>query len=1051
MSLNILTSGQITSKFGIRPALMVATKKDLSKHSVVRIISEDASGWIGIAAGHLITGAKCQKGTDTLAGFEALAIFMKLDSGAFDLIQMDSRLLGDELAQAIGINIDELLKELKATPDLPIIDVLRKCKKSDEALALATEANEDRESVSVADGGEELAEDAGEDLDDDEWDLDGVEFTPTEDLIAGSEPVIQMADNTGTIPDQLAFANDGEAKLQNTPIHESLLYTAVATDLPGEALGKVSGEAPGTVPGKTPPEAPAKVPAGELPGKDVGVPAKAAAEAPGELPGEVSKESLDYDMRRLRSISEQQEHAFSQFSPAEDRGEEKSRFVIVPAEGDISASSGAAAFSEQNLAPILEEPVASNSLQKAKLSADSIDLPPSSPNSAAVSTAGPAPAAAPSAAASNEAITPPAAAANEAPISEIIQTAQREVNPEAREESPDRLGAELRAELKEFVKSKFGVDDNESFQSVDIRRSKEYQSSLVLKDLESAIERSKTQASPGKAGSDNNLERPSTQTAYKGHGDASSDSLGESSRKVLSEHVIRKSGAIDAKTFIANQDDENKFELGILKDSRIRNIIVLVASVCVLLSGVLFVFFSAEKQSALQAASDKLISGDYPGAREAYAKIIKAHPGNWQAHLGHALASPQDFKQQVKDLTKVLEIKPDEASAAITLSRAYLELHEYERAAEAADHAFKLKASVTALKIKGQGLLKLGKYESAIEVFTEALKMANTGKAELNYLISLAYKELDEPEKEAEALQAALKEDASNALYQRELALIRVGQKNEADARKELQKALALNPGDGELHYHLAMILEKESAEKAIDELTAAIEHNYANLASLGARGRLYFAKKTYGAAKVDFQEALSKKPDKKLQKMLDQTDQAIHSITKASAGTRQLPSEAVSNDEAIAPEELQGDYVGKAYDLMKLGKITQAKSLLKAAVKANPNDMRARRYLAHAFYNSSDYVSASNQFSLVSAAGLSYEEQFLYGKSLLRAKRNEQAIKILQNLVSQQPAFYKARVELIKAYTLSGFKDHARQECKIGMQQAKDQNEYAEFQSLLP
>jgi len=125
MNLRILTTGPITSKFGIRPALMYA-KDRLAQHVVVRIVAGETSGLIGILNCQVITGAKCRKAEETLDGFEAMAEFLTLRTGVFELIQLDSKLPDDELAQSVEISLDALLQELKTASTLPPLELLHR-------------------------------------------------------------------------------------------------------------------------------------------------------------------------------------------------------------------------------------------------------------------------------------------------------------------------------------------------------------------------------------------------------------------------------------------------------------------------------------------------------------------------------------------------------------------------------------------------------------------------------------------------------------------------------------------------------------------------------------------------------------------------------------------------------------------------------------------------------------------------------------------------------------------------------------------------------------
>lgn len=872
MNLNILTSGLITDEYGIRPALMCASSKNIPKHSVIRVLSEDVSGWVGIAYGRLITGAKVQKGMETLIGLEALEALLQLESGVFDLIELDTRLLGKELSQGIGLSIDELLVHLKQELGEAPIETLKKCQKSAEVMAALLKEPSILSPPPLATAKSEQAIDeggAGFGPDDEDWDL-------------GEGNVIE------SLQRQVDAAT---GKTQNT---ELALASAAETDDFSEAI------------------------------------------------------AID--------------NAF-------------------PRNNDLSPSQTDASNIEQSL---------------------------------------------------------------------------------NRDKKSDQLGAELREELHAFVREKFGIDDKTFFKDVDLQDSKNYQRSIVLRDLETAMKRTKEELSSSasfgrlaanlemirkaeKGSSDDLASSPPSTTERRTY----SEEDQEASRNIFTDS-IRKNTEIDTKAFLSSPSSDDKHEVTLLKQKALRQAIMITVCICVLVSGTSIVLHSASRQSSLSEASDKLISGDYKGAKLCYEQILRVDPENWEAYLGHALSVPEDYKTQVKDFSRVLEIKPDEYSAAIALAKAHYELKEYRLAVLASDRALKLNnKNSAAWMIKGNSLMKLSRFNDASTAFQSALSSKPKNSAEINNLIADCYHELNQKPEEESYLLKALETDPKNPLYSKKLALLRIQHQTPAQAKVQLELALSLNSGDGELHYYLAKtMLALNELDKALSELNLAIDHAYANTESLGERGKLFLSKGMYGAAKADLEEALSKSPNEtSLQKALSVADKQIE-LAKSRAGTRQLESE--SSQEALPV--LQGNYVETAYELMKSGKSVSAARILKAALRLNPNDARARRYLANALYNNAEYPAAASQFAYAAAAQpLSADEALMYGRSLVKSEKYEQAIQMLSNLISEQPSFARARVELIKAYTLAGFTDHAREQCQVGMTQARNQQEYMEFKSLVP
>ena len=984
MNLNILTSGMITAKFGIRPALMCATRKDLSAHSVVRIVSDNASGWIGIAYGHLITGAKCQKGDETINGFEALSAFMKLENGVFDLIQMDNSLLGDELAQSIGISIDELLEQLKNNPTATTIEILRKCRRTNDAITMLmqTEANSAPRSP-LGKTKEDVTDGDEEDLD---WELgeDGV--------IDSLEPQTRVGRKKSSESEILLFASD-----------------EIAAELPDEADGPLL-----------------HVPAEEeLRSASAFESENTLAKAP-----QVQAYDPDQTVDRVPVYEEKKAVPVAEF-PLE--------LTFVPKTDPQPEEAS------DPLARIVE--LSKN--QEAAFDIGSIEKVESKQNTSFVLLS-------PGESAENQPIAAPA----------LIS-----------EERKDLLGEDLRRELQEFVKQKFGVE--EDFKQVDIEESKDYQASLVLRDLERSIEKARGDEPVRKPTSAvekpvvpdvpegrSTLQKLKSQAQIQGQSQSSTGlrSTGsrpkpststskeederESSRNLFTEQM-RKSVEVDAKSFISNQSTDSKLELSILKDKRLRSIIIVAASVGIVLAGGILVFFTTERQSSLQSASKKLLAQDLPGAKEAYERILQQNPQSWEAHLGHALSVPDDLKQQVKDYKQVLAIKPDEFSAATALSKAYFELNEYDKAIGAAELAYKLKPNPTSLKIKASSLIKLSRFDDASKVLMEALELNSSNKAELHYMLSGCFREMKNPDGQSACLNKALEIEPRNPIYAKEIAMLEIARKGSKGKGKEfLERAIAVTPGDGELRYQRALLIKDKSPGEAIEELTHAIGHGYDRPEAHAERGMLYFANRKYGPAKPDLEDALEKKDNPKWRRVLDATDKAIRTANTRAGGTRQLPDD--SPDE-LPVSELTGDYWSKANSSIQSGNAGYAIRLMKAALRQNPNDARARRILAVACFNAGEYVGAANQFAYFAAQPMSAEEQYMYGKSLSKANRLETAIEVLRRLLRSQPNYTQARVELIKAYSLAGFRDHAREECQIGMQQSRTQTDYMQFKSLLP
>ena len=1087
MNLNTLTSGLISDKYGIRPALMCSTRKDLARHSVVRILSEKVSGWIGISYGKVITGAKSQCGTVTLNGLEALVELLQQTDGHFDLIQIDSRLLGNDLSQSIGVSIDQLLEELKIEQAETLTDIVKRCQKDWESLELLESLGTVKRNAVPS---EDNDEDDGLDLDDDEWDLDdeddeGKENTRQKESIAPgrslelakaeeeeeeeAKPLEPVEASLGE--SENAFDDDDDDDIENwDPNFESSAKDSLVRSNLYSDSQKPSDD------DELPPPLrkdeyelenqafqPAAISQTEWP--DAGA---ASSGAPAEL------------ISNAENVSEHNEIAFNVPSLMTDSIAQQIKRV----EASFKDSSGPIYLS----GPTLD----SQKTDSKKMDPAAKQLPALIEQSSQL---------APEILDSIAGTDKPSSSLRGSKVGSRSRVQSRQ--------ELSHLRDEMRQELNDFVQSKLNLSAR-VFQEVDLQEMGNYQSSLVLQDLENALTQARQlgidlsisgayQAIPEKKkrsrkekllpeivkpeGIDPNAiatafgaeaaasgltgqfaaqidakpQRRKTGGPYTAADLAatatSTDSADQgASRDVFTEQV-RKNTEVDPIAFLLTDSaKDTDIELKIIKQKQLRQAIVLGATTCLVAVSLTTLIGSMSRQANLTVAAEKISNGDLKGANQDYEKIIKAEPSNWRAYMGHANTMPLGSAERMSDYKKVLELKPDELTAAMAIAKSYFDLKEYSKAVEAAEKAIAIdRSSPEPLKLKGQAQLRLLRFEQAVETLKKAMPLDTRHADEISFMIANCYRDMRQQKNQLAYLNKAIEITPNNPVYLKDRAAIEVANGDYTAARADILKALSKNPSIGELHYLSGLVLlHEKKTDKALLEFGRAINLGYATADSFGQRGLLYLSKRMIGEAKNDLDEAVKSKPnDRTYQRALARADAAIEAV-KARAGTRYLSDPAA--EDSINVASLKGDLVQIGYDLIRKGKYNSATSVLTAAVRQNPNDPRARTMLAHAFYGGGNYVRSSTEFAQAGRLQpLSQEDQMLYGKGLLKAKRYEQAITVLSNLVQHRPDNTKARVELIKSYSMSGFTDHAREQCQEGMRLAKDSVEYNEFKSLMP
>lgn len=156
MSLRTLTSGLIEKERGLRPALQASTRCK-SRDVVIRIKAEAVSGWVGILFGKYVTGARAQTSEGISEGMKALRSLIGVTEGKFDVLEIDSPTITDELKQSLGVDLTVLLDLAKARSEDSLVDLLTEAETPLSALQELADGSGDKETELAASPGFELA------------------------------------------------------------------------------------------------------------------------------------------------------------------------------------------------------------------------------------------------------------------------------------------------------------------------------------------------------------------------------------------------------------------------------------------------------------------------------------------------------------------------------------------------------------------------------------------------------------------------------------------------------------------------------------------------------------------------------------------------------------------------------------------------------------------------------------------------------------------------------------------------------------------------------
>jgi tetratricopeptide (TPR) repeat protein len=211
----------------------------------------------------------------------------------------------------------------------------------------------------------------------------------------------------------------------------------------------------------------------------------------------------------------------------------------------------------------------------------------------------------------------------------------------------------------------------------------------------------------------------------------------------------------------------------------------------------------ARTRTQHQAAWSRLQGGDVRGAEAAFAKLATQQPGFFPASagLGYTLVAAGRSKDAAARFDSVLLQAPSYAPALAGRAEALLAAGDRDGALAGFEAAFAADRSLSDLK-RRIDVLRFDRVQARISA---ARRAADAGR-------------LDEAR---DAYLAAIVSSPDSAFLYRDLGLVELRRKNLNDAARNLQKAVALDPGDAGAQAGLADVRE---AQGDLDGAAAALE-----------------------------------------------------------------------------------------------------------------------------------------------------------------------------------------------------------------------------------
>lgn len=498
-----------------------------------------------------------------------------------------------------------------------------------------------------------------------------------------------------------------------------------------------------------------------------------------------------------------------------------------------------------------------------------------------------------------------------------------------------------------------------------------------------------------------------------------------------------------------------------------RRLQILCGTACILL--LLLILASAKALNSSQhfkIGVSALESGRPIEAIDQLTTCLAANQSLAIAYQYRAMAYAQngDHARAVADFTRLLSMQPRNSDAYMGRACQYSQMHAYKEAADDFSHALKLEPDLSeAYRLRAAANMKLGEFPLVVQDCRLYLDHGSRQKSidrQVNVLLLLssALKELGKmPDAVAACSQAIALDGANSQLYEQR-ALLFKDQRRFREAIADCTAAIKSGPTADRFKLRASCYQAQGESSRALDDLDQAVQLSPHRLDLRRDRASLAVAAHDYRRALADLNVVLDAEPENR--EVAGQIEQASKLAAGAAgagvavASGQRLQSAGdtargiIGNPDAADPASL----IVKGYQLIRSGDATRAVVILRAAVRAQPQNVSARRYLAYALLACGKGVDAADQFELISGMhGLLPEDLLSFARALEQAGYIHKALGRYEDYVFLRPDDVSARLALVNAYERDGQPAKAWETAREGMRRCKDPADIERYREVMP
>ncbi|MDR3612726.1 MAG: tetratricopeptide repeat protein [Candidatus Obscuribacterales bacterium] len=490
-------------------------------------------------------------------------------------------------------------------------------------------------------------------------------------------------------------------------------------------------------------------------------------------------------------------------------------------------------------------------------------------------------------------------------------------------------------------------------------------------------------------------------------------------------------------------------------------------------------------------AAANLMLGNNLDALSNFSMALQQANKDPQLLIGRGLAysNLKQFDKAMKDLDKAIKLNPKNPAAYVARAKTYLAQKNFDLAFADFNRALTLSPGDAAvLTQRGASLGDAGQFEQALNSFSQAIKInknyaeaykqrariltlqhkypeALADVAQLGKMSKLDadyYRQLGDifslqgaDAKALESYTASISKSPNSASLESRAGLY--AKKNDfKTALADISTALTLNSTDSNLYVQKAIYEDKlGDSMSANSDFTKAVTLYPLNLKAHIARGQFLLRQQESSSAEEAFDTALKIDPKSAEAKQGKATARTLfaHLHPRSSAPPLDLaPSDRIDpQDKKLIASGTFPELISAGYKQLSKGNNERATALLAKAVRLNPNDANARRYLAHALMANGDTDNAIAMLKAIVAINPdNTADSIALGEQLVKSGRVEDAIDTYSKTLTADKHNIKARCALARAYMSAGFKQKAKDVCEDGIKDSASPAETAALKATL-